>query len=545
MGQHTLSAGMLKQTLSKLFRSQSGAKKDSHEKTLSPTCTLDNGCFSPLAGSSSSSSSLISLSQSTSSEGDSHAIGHVDSPRTYPAPTNTKLAVNSAPSTPMLAMSPTLPRSMQRSTWCLADYQITEKLYKGYASTVYKALCKRSHEWVVLKIYHLKSICELYQYQIFREVRLHASLQHENIITLHAAFQEGDQVVLVQEYADGSDLFNLLQKYGGRLGERTAVQLVLDPFLRVLQYLHSRMIVHRDIKPENILFDKNMTLKLADFGLAIDLRQERAVTRAGTLDYMAPEVLACPYKSHPEENKEKVHLHYSNGVDAWAVGVLTYELLVGFPPFFDQTRQVTEDRIRSSVPMFPAGMTEEARSFILSALAKRPEERPTMLELLHNPWLESHRNRRSMRQIGTLSELSSQVSGRLKASMSSRNLAVPATQGLVKVTPLSMKPTASAEGVKPGALGQVPSQTGNKALPTLQKVALAIQQVNRKLPPINTGGLFGGGESRQALELLDSLETSAKSAPCLNPMKMAIVPEGNDSDSDSTEATLSLANYQL
>jgi serine/threonine protein kinase len=57
-----------------------------------------------------------------------------------------------------------------------------------------------------------------------------------------------------------------------------------------LQYLHTRGIIHRDIKPENILFSSGMTLKLADFGLAIDLRRERAVTRAGTLDYMAPEV---------------------------------------------------------------------------------------------------------------------------------------------------------------------------------------------------------------------------------------------------------------
>ena len=50
-----------------------------------------------------------------------------------------------------------------------------------------------------------------------------------------------------------------------------------------------RGIVHRDIKPENILFSGGMSLKLADFGLAIDLRKEKAVTRAGTLDYMAPE----------------------------------------------------------------------------------------------------------------------------------------------------------------------------------------------------------------------------------------------------------------
>jgi len=115
--------------------------------------------------------------------------------------------------------------------------------------TVYKGVCKRSREVVVLKSYTLSSICELYQHQIFREVRLHSSLQHENVVKLYAAFKEGDRVVMVQEYADGGDLFSLLQKYGGRLGEKVAVQMVLDPFLRVLQYLHTRSIVHRDIKP--------------------------------------------------------------------------------------------------------------------------------------------------------------------------------------------------------------------------------------------------------------------------------------------------------
>jgi hypothetical protein len=50
-----------------------------------------------------------------------------------------------------------------------------------------------------------------------------------------SCLQEGDRVVMVQEYADGGDLFNLLQKYGGCLSERIAVQMVLDPFLRVLQ----------------------------------------------------------------------------------------------------------------------------------------------------------------------------------------------------------------------------------------------------------------------------------------------------------------------
>lgn len=206
----------------------------------------------------------------------------------------------------------------------------------------------------------------------------------------------------VQEYADGCDLFNVMQKHGGRLSERLAVQMVLDPFIRVLHYLHSRGIIHRDIKPENILFTSDMRLKLADFGLAINISQERPVTRAGTLDYMvsatelsilvrlltavrrelknglghraghdhsnskllhmqAPEVLKCPFKSHPDEGKDNTRLHYCGGVDSWAIGVLSYELLVGCPPFYSESRSATEERIFSTMPAMPEGISEEVR----------------------------------------------------------------------------------------------------------------------------------------------------------------------------------------
>jgi serine/threonine protein kinase len=108
---------------------------------------------------------------------------------------------------------------------------------------------------------------------------------------------------------------------------------VVIPFLSTLAHLHACGIIHRDIKPENILVTDSGTLQLADFGLSIRGAHDPPVTRVGTLDYMAPEVVNCPRKRSPQDWKDREDLIYSAAVDIWALGVLVYELCLGEPPF--------------------------------------------------------------------------------------------------------------------------------------------------------------------------------------------------------------------
>lgn len=81
---------------------------------------------------------------------------------------------------------------------------------------------------------------------------------------------------------------------------------------------------------------------------------------------MAPEVLRCPPKNLPQENKENTSLQYNNSVDAWAVGVFAYELIVGFPPFAGASQLDSVDKIIHSTPEFPEKISELAKSFIVA-----------------------------------------------------------------------------------------------------------------------------------------------------------------------------------
>ncbi|GLC48047.1 hypothetical protein PLESTB_000708700 [Pleodorina starrii] len=182
-----------------------------------------------------------------------------------------------------LAASPATPAALLRPVWSLSDYLISRRLYQGANSSVYLATCRHSHLRVALKVYFLDRVPMNALHMLAREIRIHSELDHPHIIKLYGAFQEEGRLVLVQEYAAHGDLCCLHRRAAGsRMSEEQVLRLVMTPFLDALSYLHARGICHRDIKPENIFLDRDWGLKIGDFGVSIDLGEERAVTRAGT-----------------------------------------------------------------------------------------------------------------------------------------------------------------------------------------------------------------------------------------------------------------------
>ncbi|KAI9321692.1 kinase-like domain-containing protein [Dichotomocladium elegans] len=196
---------------------------------------------------------------------------------------------------------------------------------------------------------------------------------------LYTAFQDDDYLYLVMEFAGGGDLYSLLaQQQDGFLDEDTARFYIAETILAV-DRLHELGYIHRDIKPHNILIDAGGHVKLADFGSCIEIQGNcsRASTLpVGTCDYVSPEVLN--------------HEPYGTEVDWWSVGVVLYELLEGYPPFYGQTAKETYFNImfHTTVDFANTTLSSACRDLILRLLAKEPQQRPTIDDIKAHPFFQ-------------------------------------------------------------------------------------------------------------------------------------------------------------
>lgn len=194
-----------------------------------------------------------------------------------------------------------------------------------------------------------------------------------HIIRIYDCFETKDYIHIILEFCDRGTLKDVMEKAGGKIPEETAVPIFYQ-VLQAVDFLSRNDITHRDIKPENV-FIKEGEYKLGDFGFAT--AKKKLDTFAGTLPYMAPEIVA----DDPNYDKQ---------VDIWSLGVMFHEMLFENYPFQGNQIKMTNAILNNEymIPDTPK-ISENCKNLLRKCLTKNPSQRITAQEMIKHP-LFSH-----------------------------------------------------------------------------------------------------------------------------------------------------------
>ncbi|KAL9042791.1 MAG: hypothetical protein Q9180_000328 [Flavoplaca navasiana] len=239
---------------------------------------------------------------------------------------NTSATSSHAPSHPSTTPSTSVGSSTQQQAmrvtkgkYTLGDFAIQRTLGTGSFGRVHLVQSKHNGRFYAVKVLKKAQVVKMKQVEHTNDERkMLQKVKHAFLVTLWGTFQDSKNLYMVMDFVEGGELFSLLrksQRFPNPVAKFYAAEVTL-----ALDYLHSMHIIYRDLKPENLLLDRHGHLKITDFGFAKEV-PDITWTLCGTPDYLAPEVVSSK--------------GYNKSVDWWSLGILIFEMLCGFTPFWD------------------------------------------------------------------------------------------------------------------------------------------------------------------------------------------------------------------
>jgi polo-like kinase 1 len=207
--------------------------------------------------------------------------------------------------------------------------------------------------------------------KLVQEISIHRTLNHKHVVAFYGFFEDEMYVYIVLELCQKRSMAELVKRR--KFITEPEVRYYLKQVLSAVQYLHEKNIIHRDLKLANLFINHEMNVKIGDFGLATQIENgEKKKTICGTPNYIAPEILEKTGHGHE--------------VDVWSVGCIIFTLLVGKPPFETTTLEETYCRIRQCKYCIPMTLSTRATDVIKRILVKNPSARPTVNDLIQDPF---------------------------------------------------------------------------------------------------------------------------------------------------------------
>ncbi|OXG23502.1 protein kinase A [Cryptococcus neoformans Tu401-1] len=240
----------------------------------------------------------------------------------------TQAALETATQLPATARVPTSgtgaePGQARRKTagrYALSDFLIERTLGTGSFGRVHLVRSRHNGRFYAVKVLNKEKVIKMKQVEHTNSEReMLVRVRHPFLVNLWGTFQDVNNLYMVMDFVAGGELFSLLrksQRFPNSVAKFYAAEVAL-----ALDYLHSLDIIYRDLKPENLLLGADGHVKVTDFGFAKYV-PDITWTLCGTPDYLAPEVVQSK--------------GYNKSVDWYALGVLIFEMLAGYPPFFTE-----------------------------------------------------------------------------------------------------------------------------------------------------------------------------------------------------------------